>query len=173
MLFQWISFHAGPRGWWNRINQQLWAFRVPWSLDLQEVVFENSPGDHETQSIRCQCRIPWTLHPSCIHLLRWSLERSVKQTWTGSQLLTIFIAYMNIIFIIKVTILVFIKWSYRSFWLYWQLSLKWLSFLKKKHMLLFISVLGATPNNIPLKCRCLIRYITKLSTTVLGANFCA
>ena len=24
-----------------------------------------------------------TLHPSCIHILRWSLKRSVKQTWTG------------------------------------------------------------------------------------------
>ena len=26
----------------------------------------------------------WTLHSSCIHLLRWSLKRSVKWTWTGS-----------------------------------------------------------------------------------------
>ena len=25
----------------------------------------------------------WTLHPSCIHILRWSLKRSVKWTWTG------------------------------------------------------------------------------------------
>ena len=24
------------------------------------------------------------LHPSCIHMLRWSLKRSVKRTWTGS-----------------------------------------------------------------------------------------
>ena len=24
-----------------------------------------------------------TLHPSCIHILRWSLKRSVKRTWTG------------------------------------------------------------------------------------------
>jgi len=26
----------------------------------------------------------WTLHPSCIHLFRWSLKRSVKRPWTGS-----------------------------------------------------------------------------------------
>ena len=25
-----------------------------------------------------------TLHPSCIHLLHWSLQRSVNRTWTGS-----------------------------------------------------------------------------------------
>ena len=31
------------------------------------------------------CRSPCTLlHPSCIHILRWSLKRSVKRTWTGS-----------------------------------------------------------------------------------------
>ena len=24
-----------------------------------------------------------TLHPSCIHTLRWSLKRSVKRTWTS------------------------------------------------------------------------------------------
>jgi hypothetical protein len=24
----------------------------------------------------------WTLHPFCIHILRWSLKRSVKRTWT-------------------------------------------------------------------------------------------
>jgi hypothetical protein len=28
------------------------------------------------------------LHPSCIHILRWSLKRSVKQTWTGSTFST-------------------------------------------------------------------------------------
>jgi hypothetical protein len=30
----------------------------------------------------------WTLHPSCIHILRWSLKRGVKQTWTGSAFST-------------------------------------------------------------------------------------
>ena len=25
----------------------------------------------------------WTLHPSCIQILRWSLKHSVKRTWTG------------------------------------------------------------------------------------------
>jgi hypothetical protein len=27
----------------------------------------------------------WTLHPSCIQVLRWSLQHSVKWTWTGSD----------------------------------------------------------------------------------------
>ena len=31
MLFKLNFVHAGPHTWWNRINQQLWAFRVPWS----------------------------------------------------------------------------------------------------------------------------------------------
>ena len=30
----------------------------------------------------------WTLHPSCIHILCWSLKRSVKRTWTGSAFST-------------------------------------------------------------------------------------
>ena len=28
------------------------------------------------------------LHPSCIHILRWSLKRSVKWTWRGSAFST-------------------------------------------------------------------------------------
>ena len=28
MIFQWISIHAGPQPWWNRVNQWLWAFGV-------------------------------------------------------------------------------------------------------------------------------------------------
>jgi hypothetical protein len=63
MLFQWMSIHAGPHTWWNRINQRLWAFGVPWSPSLvyyaylQEVVFENSSNDHETLSIWCHVGI--------------------------------------------------------------------------------------------------------------------
>ena len=29
-----------------------------------------------------------TLHPSCVHILCWSLKRSVKQTWTSSTFST-------------------------------------------------------------------------------------
>ena len=29
-----------------------------------------------------------TLHPSCIHMLPWSLKRSVERTWTGSPFYT-------------------------------------------------------------------------------------
>ena len=58
MLFQWISTHAGPHTWQNRINQWRWVFRVPWSPDFviglpSRVVFEYSPSDHETWSIWC------------------------------------------------------------------------------------------------------------------------
>ena len=35
------------------------------------------------------CRNPCRLlHPSCIHILRWSLKRSVKRTWTSSAFST-------------------------------------------------------------------------------------
>ena len=34
---------------------------------------------------RNSCRL---LHPSCIHILRWSLKHSVKWTWTGSAFAT-------------------------------------------------------------------------------------
>ena len=47
--------------------------------------------DHETWSIRCHVGIhvdfTFVLH-SQFHILRWSLKRSVKQTWTGSAFST-------------------------------------------------------------------------------------
>ena len=54
------------------------------------VIFEHSRSDHETRSIRCHarsnpCRL---LHPSCIRILRRSLKRGVKWTWTGSAFST-------------------------------------------------------------------------------------
>jgi hypothetical protein len=62
MLFQWMSIHAGLHTWWNRVNQHLWEFGVPWSTGFglglpQEVDFENNPSDHKTWSIRCHVGI--------------------------------------------------------------------------------------------------------------------
>jgi hypothetical protein len=56
-LFMWILTHDK-----SRIYQWFWAFEMPWSprfvLGLpQEVVFENSPSDHETWSIWCHVGI--------------------------------------------------------------------------------------------------------------------
>ena len=70
----------------------------------------------------------------------------------------------NILFIIKVKILMFIEWPYRSPRLCWVLSLEWLLYFE--HVIqsigntcLNVSILGATPNHIPLKYRCLIREV--------------
>jgi hypothetical protein len=37
MLFQWISIHVGPHTWYYRLNQRLWAFRVPWFLGFARI----------------------------------------------------------------------------------------------------------------------------------------
>ena len=71
--------------------------------------------------------------------------------------------YMNILFIINVKILVLNKWSYRSPQLCKLLSLEWLSYfehvnpISSIYISFLVSVLGATPNHIPLKYRCLIK----------------
>ena len=63
MLFQWIFYSCG---YLTRerieLNQWLWVCGVPWSpgfvLGLtQEVVFGNSPSDHETWSVQCRVGI--------------------------------------------------------------------------------------------------------------------
>ena len=42
-----------------------------------------------THSIPCRTpRKLKTLHPSCIHILRWSLKRGLEPTWTGSAFST-------------------------------------------------------------------------------------
>ena len=74
--------------------------------------------------------------------------------------LTIFGAHMNILFIIKVKILVLIKWSYRSPQSRWLLSLEQLAYILSTKCNLFwtyvflLSVLRPTSNHIPLKYRC-------------------
>jgi hypothetical protein len=70
--------------------------------------------------------------------------------------LTIFRAHINISFILKVKILVLIKRSYRSPQLHWLMNVVWLSYFKHVvqsllNTFLLISILGATPNHIPLK----------------------
>ena len=84
-------------------------------------------------------------------------------------ILTIFIAYMHIIFIIKVKIFVLIKWSHNSSWLYRQLSLKWF-LLRKTHAFVHICSWIHT-NNIPLKCRCPIKIRNLIRHVLLGAKF--
>ena len=79
--------------------------------------------------------------------------------WGRSHFPHDFEAYMNILFIIKATILILIKRSYRFPKLCWLWSLEWLSYSKHTvqsliNTSLFISVLGTTPNHIPLKHRC-------------------
>ena len=62
---------------------------------------------------------------------------------------------MNILFIIKVKILVLIKWSYRSSQSCWLLSLEQFSYYKPSfNTCLLVSIVGFTPNHIPLKSRC-------------------
>ena len=84
--FKCVSIHAGPHIWYNRINQWLSAFIVPLSLGFvlglppRGGFFESSPSDHDTWFIWCHA----DLHPSRIHILRWSLKRSVKRPWTMS-----------------------------------------------------------------------------------------
>ena len=49
-----------------------------WFLKITQVTMKHDPLDAMEESM-------WTSHPSCIHIvLCWSLERSVKRTWTGS-----------------------------------------------------------------------------------------
>ena len=80
-----------PRTWSNIINQWLWVFTVAWSpcrptfkrwvLKIIQVTMK--------QTYSMPCRNPCRLY---IHLVftysRWSLKRSVKQTWTGSAFST-------------------------------------------------------------------------------------
>ena len=51
----------------NRINQWLWDFGVPWSLGFVSGLppkggFENSPSDHDTQSIWCHVGVHGRLY---------------------------------------------------------------------------------------------------------------
>ena len=91
MLFRWIFTHAGLRTWYNKINQWLWAFGVPWSPGF--VLGVPPRGGFWKQSKwpwimihSMSCRKPCRLyvHLAFTYILRWSLERSVKRTWTGS-----------------------------------------------------------------------------------------
>ena len=75
-------------------NQRLWAFGVPCSPGL--VLGLPPRGGFWKQSKwpwnmihLVPCRIPCRLlHPSCIHVLCWSLKHSVKRTWTNSTFST-------------------------------------------------------------------------------------
>ena len=66
--------------WWNGLCD---IIKV--RLYLQEVVLENSPSDHETWSIGChvEIHVDFYIH-LVIHILCWSLERSVKWSWCSS-----------------------------------------------------------------------------------------
>ena len=78
----------------NRINQQLWAFGVPWSPDF--VLGLRPRGGflktikvtmkHDSLDAKNPCRFSIPL--AFTYILRWSLKRSVKQTWTGSAFST-------------------------------------------------------------------------------------
>ena len=57
------------------------SFRILWTplrlnVDTKGCIWDNI----RCLKFFCKC---CTLNPSCIHILHWSLERSVKQTWTG------------------------------------------------------------------------------------------
>jgi hypothetical protein len=52
-----------------------------WFLKSVQVTTKHVPFDAMVESM-------WTLHPSYIHVLHWSLKHSVKQTWTGSAFST-------------------------------------------------------------------------------------
>ena len=52
---------------------------------------KNNPSDHETWSIQYHVRIHpcrLSIHLAFTYILRWSLKRRVKQTWTGSAVST-------------------------------------------------------------------------------------
>ena len=78
---------------------------------------------------------------------------------------------MNILFIMKAKILVLIKWSLKSpplNQLCWPLSLEWLShfqhtlqFLVFLDNVFLISILRATLDYIPLKCKCWLRKVVQ------------
>ena len=50
-------------------------------LKIIQVTMKHDPFDAMQESM-------YTLHPSCIHILRWSPMRSVRRTWTGSPFST-------------------------------------------------------------------------------------
>ena len=52
-----------------------------WFLKTVQVTMKHDPFDAMWDSTR-------TLHPSCTHILRWSLKHSVKRTWTRSAVST-------------------------------------------------------------------------------------
>ena len=52
-----------------------------WFLKIIQVTMKHDSFDAMKESM-------WTLHPSCIHILCWSLKRSVKRTWPGSAFST-------------------------------------------------------------------------------------
>ena len=92
MLFHWIYVHVGSSHmtkynksiivrFWSAIISHL---PILGSAYLQEVVFENNPKDHETWSIRCHAGIHVDFTSIFPSILRWSLKRNVKQTWTNS-----------------------------------------------------------------------------------------
>ena len=88
MLSQWVSIPTSPRTWSKRIKQRLWALTVPRSSKscvrptLQEVVFENSPRDHETRSTRCHVGIHVEF-TSIVHS-RMVPQAQCEANWTSS-----------------------------------------------------------------------------------------
>jgi hypothetical protein len=89
-LFMWVLTHDK-----NRINQRLWAFKVSWlhgfvlGLPPRGGFWEQTkwPWDMiDSMPCRNPCRL--CIHLSFTYILRWSLKRSVKWTWTGSTLST-------------------------------------------------------------------------------------
>ena len=89
MLFQWIYNHAGPHIWQNIVNQQLWAFGVPWSpgfvLDLPPRdgfwIQSKSPWNF-IHSMPCRNLRRHYIYLAFTYILRWSLKRSVIHIWS-------------------------------------------------------------------------------------------
>jgi hypothetical protein len=76
----------------NPTVMRFWSAMVSWFCirpTSKKWSLENCSSDHETWSIWWHVRIHVDFYnPSCIHLLRWSLKRSVRRTWTGSAFST-------------------------------------------------------------------------------------
>ena len=88
-LYMQVLTHDGIKETNNNERSECRGLPVLYQTYLQKVVFENSPSDHETWSVRCivgiQVDFTSILHS---HAPRWSLKHSVKRTWTGSTFST-------------------------------------------------------------------------------------
>ena len=105
------------------------------------------------------------LRLTCLRWILFSLHPLVTRSETCNSCkmicLIIFKAHTNILIIIKVKILVLIRWPYMSPKSCWLWSLEWLAhsenlvqFFSKKNCVFWVPVLTSPPDHIPLKYRC-------------------